>query len=33
MIFGKSTLSQIDAGIVRLHFELGAGKENFTWVE
>ena len=24
--------SQIDLGIVKLHFELGAGKENFEWV-
>lgn len=28
---GKSTLSQIDLGIVRYHFECGAGKENFKW--
>lgn len=25
--------SQIDLGIVKLHFELGAGKENFEWVD
>ncbi len=24
--------TKIDLGIVRLHFELGAGKENFNWV-
>ena len=24
--------SQIDLGIVKLHFEIGAGKENFEWV-
>ena len=23
---------QIDLGIVRCHFELGAGRENFEWV-
>lgn len=26
-----SPYSKIDLGIVRYHFELGAGKENFTW--
>jgi hypothetical protein len=25
--------SDVDLGIVRLHFELGAGKENFVWKE
>ena len=25
--------SKIDLGIVKLHFELGAGKENFVWKE
>ena len=25
--------SQIDLGIVKLHFEIGAGKENFEWVK
>ena len=24
--------SKIDLGIVKLHFEIGAGRENFTWV-
>ena len=24
--------SKIDLGIVKLHFEIGAGKDNFTWV-
>ena len=33
MIFGSSTLAQIDAGIVRFHFEYGAGTENFVWAE
>jgi nitroreductase len=33
MIHGSSTLSEIDAGIVKYHFEYGAGKENFTWSE
>lgn len=28
---GKSTLKQIDLGIVKFHFECGAGKENFQW--
>lgn len=26
-----SPMSQIDAGIVKYHFEIGAGKENFIW--
>ena len=25
--------AKIDLGIVKLHFELGAGKENFVWME
>ena len=33
MIHGTSTLAEIDAGIVRYHFEYGAGKDNFTWAE
>ena len=33
LITGNSTLSQIDKGIVRFHFEYGAGKDNFTWIE
>ena len=33
LIAGNSTLSQIDRGIVRFHFEYGAGKDNFTWIE
>lgn len=33
MISGSSKLSQIDSGIVRYHFECGAGRENFTWVD
>ena len=31
MIHGSSTLAEIDAGIVKFHFEYGAGKENFNW--
>lgn len=27
----SNTLSQIDRGIVKYHFELGAGTDNFTW--
>ena len=27
----KSVCSKIDLGIVKYHFELGAGKENFVW--
>ncbi len=33
MIIGNSTLSQIDGGIVKYHFEMGAGTENFSWIE
>lgn len=28
---GMGFYTQLDLGIVRYHFELGAGKENFTW--
>lgn len=28
---GNSPMSQIDTGIVKYHFEIGAGKENFNW--
>lgn len=28
-----SLCSDIDLGIVKCHFEIGAGKENFTWAE
>ena len=24
---------EVDLGIVKYHFELGAGKENFTWAK
>lgn len=27
----NNPMSQIDCGIVKYHFEIGAGKENFTW--
>ncbi len=30
---GKSALKQVDLGIVKFHFECGAGKENFEWSE
>ena len=30
---GKSTLKQVDLGIVKFHFECGAGKDNFQWSE
>ena len=30
---GNSTLKQIDLGIVKFHFECGAGKDNFQWSE
>ncbi len=33
MLFGSSTLAQIDAGIVKFHFEYGAGSESFVWAE
>jgi len=31
LIHSSSTLAQIDAGIVKYHFEYGAGKGNFIW--
>lgn len=31
MYAGKGPFSKVDLGIVRLHFEIGAGKENFEW--
>ena len=30
---GIGTNTRIDLGIVRCHFELGAGKDNFSWAE
>lgn len=30
---GIGPCTRIDLGIVKYHFELGAGKENFTWVK
>jgi len=33
MIHGTNTLGEIDAGIVKYHFEYGAGKANFTWAD
>lgn len=35
-VFAKSSFgfySKIDLGIAKYHFELGAGKDNFTWTE
>lgn len=29
---GMSFYTKVDLGIVKYHFELGAGKENFTWI-
>lgn len=29
---GRGFYSRVDLGIVKYHFEVGAGKENFTWV-
>ncbi|MDO5862376.1 MAG: nitroreductase family protein [Thermoplasmata archaeon] len=29
--YGKGPYSQVDLGIAKLHFELGAGKDNFEW--
>ena len=28
---GIGTLLKLDLGIVKCHFEIGAGKENFEW--
>lgn len=28
---GKGFYTKIDLGIAKYHFELGAGKENFSW--
>lgn len=33
LIGGSGTLGRIDTGIVRYHFEHGAGRENFTWMD
>ncbi len=33
IIPSRGTLGQIDAGIAKYHFEIGAGKENFGWVD
>ena len=30
---GLGFLTKLDLGIVKYHFELGAGKENFTWAQ
>ena len=29
---GFGPFSKVDLGIVKYHFEIGAGKENFSWV-
>ncbi len=33
LIAASTTLAQIDAGIVKYHFECGAGLENFSWMD
>lgn len=30
---GIGFYSKIDLGIVKYHFEIGAGKDNFAWME
>jgi hypothetical protein len=30
-LFSMAGYTNIDLGIVKCHFEIGAGKENFTW--
>ena len=30
---GLGPCSKIDLGIVKYHFEIGAGKDNFEWLE
>ena len=30
---GMGFFAKVDVGIAKLHFELGAGKENFSWEE
>jgi hypothetical protein len=30
---GYGPFSRVDGGIVRCHFEIGAGRENFRWIE
>ena len=29
---GWGYFTKVDLGIVKLHFEIGAGKENFEWI-
>ena len=31
ILFSMAGYTSVDLGIVKLHFEIGAGKENFTW--
>lgn len=31
LVTGRSAMSKIDEGIVKYHFECGAGKDNFCW--
>ncbi|SCW68723.1 Putative TM nitroreductase [Ruminococcaceae bacterium YRB3002] len=33
LVYAKGPMCGIDQGIVKYHFELGAGKENFEWAE
>ncbi len=30
---GRGSFTKVDLGIVKYHFEIGAGKENFSWAE
>ena len=29
---GKGPFTKVDLGIVKCHFEIGAGKDNFQWM-
>ena len=31
ILFSMAGYTSVDLGIVKLHFEIGAGRENFTW--
>lgn len=33
VVSGKGFFTKVDLGIVKYHFELGAGKENFKWTK
>ena len=32
IVMGKGPFIRVDEGILRCHFEIGAGKENFVWI-